>query len=381
MTGTILLVIFYLLAPAAVLWLCRRSKLLGKIGPVLLLYILGIAIGNLPVMPHNAASIQEIMSSAIIPLAIPMLLFGCNFKKYSIKRSMVALVCGCLSVTVAVVVGYLFLQNRLGDEGAKIGGELIGVYTGGTPNLAALKLMLVLKEQTYILLNSYYMLISFLYLVFLMAVGIKVFRALLGRSKGSDRNEVIVSEYIEENPYRDFGRKVTIIQVLKATLLSVIVLGCSLGVASFSTKNILWSYVLLLTTLGHCTLVCQRVKTWDKKLRCGMYLVYIFSIVVASMADLSSLDFVGGIYLLLYIVVAIFCSLVISTLLAKLFHIDGDTMVITSVALINSPLFVPMIASSMRNKEVVITGITIGIVGYAVGNYLGFLVYQLLTII
>ena len=65
-------------------------------------------------------------------------------------------------------------------------------------------------------------------------------------------------------------------------------------------------------------------------------------------------------------------------ILAKIFKVDSDTMVITSVALINSPLFVPMIAENMKNKNVIITGITIGIIGYAVGNYLGILVYQLL---
>lgn len=42
----------------------------------------------------------------------------------------------------------------------------------------------------------------------------------------------------------------------------------------------------------------------------------------------------------------------------------------TFPALINSPLFVPMIAESMKNKKVIITGITVGVIGYAVGNYL-----------
>jgi uncharacterized membrane protein len=55
-------------------------------------------------------------------------------------------------------------------------------------------------------------------------------------------------------------------------------------------------------------------------------------------------------------------------------------MVITSVALINSPLFVPMIAENMKNKKVIITGVAIGVIGYAVGNYLGIVVNTLLSI-
>ncbi len=58
----------------------------------------------------------------------------------------------------------------------------------------------------------------------------------------------------------------------------------------------------------------------------------------------------------------------------KIFKIDADTTLISSVALINSPLFVPMVAQAMKNKSVIISGITIGIVGYAIGNYLGVIV-------
>ena len=65
-------------------------------------------------------------------------------------------------------------------------------------------------------------------------------------------------------------------------------------------------------------------------------------------------------------------------LLSRIFRVDADTAVITSVAMINSPLFVPMIADRMKNRGVILTGITIGIIGYAVGNYLGVLLASLL---
>ncbi|MBQ5639843.1 MAG: DUF819 family protein, partial [Bacteroidales bacterium] len=59
--------------------------------------------------------------------------------------------------------------------------------------------------------------------------------------------------------------------------------------------------------------------------------------------------------------------------------IDADTTVITSNTLINSPITVPMIAASMKNKNAIIPGITNGVMGFAVGNYLGFIIYQLLN--
>jgi uncharacterized membrane protein len=43
-------------------------------------------------------------------------------------------------------------------------------------------------------------------------------------------------------------------------------------------------------------------------------------------------------------------------------------------ALTYSPPFVPTVAGALKNKDVIISGLTIGILGYAFGTYLGILV-------
>lgn len=132
--------------------------------------------------------------------------------------------------------------------------------------------------------------------------------------------------------------------------------------------------ILSITTLGIAASFIRKVREIKSSYDSGMYLVYIFSIVVASMANLSKLNIAGGIYLLLYIAFAIFVSLAIQLILAKIFKIDADTVLISSVALINSPPFVPLIATAMKNRAVIITGLTVGLVGYAIGNYLGYII-------
>ena len=166
MSGNILITLFFLLAPAGVLWLCRRFPLLDKVGPVLILYILGILAGNL-FHPPGMAQIQEILSSAMVPLAIPLMLFSCTFRRSGTRSQLLALLAGLVSVTAAVVAGF-FLFGRDLDDGAKVGGMLTGVYTGGTINLASLQAMLGVPEETFILLNSFDMAVSFLYLTFLL---------------------------------------------------------------------------------------------------------------------------------------------------------------------------------------------------------------------
>lgn len=55
----------------------------------------------------------------------------------------------------------------------------------------------------------------------------------------------------------------------------------------------------------------------------------------------------------------------------KSFKIDTDTFLITSTAAICSPPFVPIVAMALKTREILLSGLTTGLIGYAIGNYLG----------
>lgn len=382
----IILIAGFCIIPAGVLWLCRRFRILGKIGPVLLLYGLGIIIGNIGLMPAQMPAVQEILSNAMVPLAIPLMLFSCSFRMDGARSQIMAMVTGLISVTTAVIAGYLIFGKDL-QEGAKIGGMLTGVYTGGTINLAALKTMLGVDEETYILINSYDILVSFLYLSFLLAIGIKLFRKFLPNDSGvfTEKDAAEVQSKIDrenENPYKGLFTRKGMALTGKLLGITVGIVGISAGIALLLPSGMFMTvFILLLTTLGIACSFIGPVRKMKYSYDIGMYFIYIFCIVVASMADLSKLDFAGGLGLLGYLLVAVFGSLLLQVIFARIFRIDSDMMVISSVTFINSPPFVPMMAAAMKNKDVLIPGLTIGVIGYAVGNYLGFLISQLLTLL
>ena len=64
-------------------------------------------------------------------------------------------------------------------------------------------------------------------------------------------------------------------------------------------------------------------------------------------------------------------SLLLHALLCRLAHVDSDTFMVTSVAAVCSPPFVPMMARALGNPATILSGMTAGIIGYALGNYLG----------
>ena len=102
---------------------------------------------------------------------------------------------------------------------------------------------------------------------------------------------------------------------------------------------------------------------------------------MAMLADLSKLDWKMGLWVIIYQTIIVFGSLLLAVLLARPFKVDADSAVITSDTLVNSPICVPMIAATMKNKGAIMVGITNGLAGYAVGNYLGYLIFRLLMVL
>ena len=386
MIENILLLLFYLIAPAGILFICRKTKLFNKIGPVLTLYILGVIVANIGIFPAEEAAydklfgFMESFSGVLIPLALPMILFGCNFKKFSLGKSVKAFVAGAFSVAVFVAIGYIFFRKNLGEEGAIMGASLTGQYLGGAANLAAIKQMLGLSSENFIILTTCNLIVSFFYLMFLMGGGVKLARIIVGK-RGRKEQNVKVEEYTEENPYKDFGKKESLLQLGKVLLGSIVVMGISVYVGKLFGKDggiSMVALILSITTLSLLLTSWKEVRTWDKSYDAGMYIIYVFCLVMATMADLSKINWSQSLYILIYQAVIIFGSLFLTILFARLFRIDADDAVITSDTLINSPLCVPMIAATMKNKDVIMTGIANGLLGYAVGNYIGFLMFNLL---
>lgn len=379
----IIYTVFLCVAPAGVIWACSRFPLLGRLGPIMVLYAVGMVVGNLPFLPTGIATLQEIIPNVMIPLAIPMMLFGCSFSRGEARLQMKIVFSGFLSVCVAVTIGYLCFGRHIG-EGAEVGGIITGMYTGGTLNAAALQAIFKIDSERFVLINSYDIIISFLYFVFLFSVGIKMFRRLYGEREKvlSAENKAEIEEQIRlaaQNPYRRLWSREGAQQLGRMLLYTLMIVALSAGVALLMPEGwFMVVFILLLTTLGVACSFIKRVRALDLSYDVGMYLIYIFSITIASMADFSNLDLAGGANQLAFMSVAVFISLLIHAIVCRCLRVDADSMMISSVAFINSPPFVPMASAAMQNKKALVTGLGAGIVGYAVGNHFGVLMVELL---
>ena len=387
--------------PAGVLWLCRKYPMFDKIGPVMILYAIGLLLANIP-MPAEIAKLQGIIPTIMIPLAIPMMLFGCTFKTSEISLQARIITSGVISVAVAVIGGYMIFGESI-PQGESIGGLLAGKCTGGTLNAAAIKQGLGVEDNTYILLTTYDIIICFFYFIFLLGGGIRLFRKLYGeqtRLSISEKDaEVIKQEMaaVKENPYKGLNSKKGYTQMGKILSLTVAVVAIAFGMSYFigwladadlanfmNEKKGGWfmaPFILMLTTLGIGLSFWKPVRKLHRSYDLGMYLIYIFSLAIASMADLSNLQIGENLYMIGFLTFAIFASLFVHAIICRIFRVNADSMVISSVAFINSPPFVPMISNAMKNRAALVTGISSGLIGYAIGNYLGILMAKVLHLL
>lgn len=374
----ILMIAFFLLMPVLIIFLEGKYRLVKKAGGVLICYVLGAFVGNVGLLPEEAYRYQDLLSQLTVPLALPLILFSMDVKKWlkMAGSAISSLLLGLFTVVLMIFVGYLIFRESI-PEIWKISGMLTGIYTGGTPNMAAIKTALNVETEVYLMTHTYEVALGAIYLVFILSVGQRVFLLWLRPFKTPETGNLTVNNINLEEQYESytgFFKRKTFLGVLAAFGLSILIFGSSYGLSmlfpkDFSTAAI----ILLITTFGIGFSFVPKVKNIEKTFQAGMYIILIFCLVVSSMADIMKLVNISF-DLFWYVGLAMFGSHILHAFLARFLKIDADTVIISGSALICSPPFVPVVAGALRNREVILTGLIVGIAGYAVGNYLGVLI-------
>ena len=378
--------IYLLVVPMVVIKMSHKWTFINKISPMMVLYCIGLVVGNLGFWGEQEIFVSTWASNIAVPIAIPLMLMGCNFRKWSTKIAAKAFFTGLASIVIVIFIGYFLFQPMATTVGvdnmeyAKISAVMAGIYTGGIPNIGAISKAVDLSNNMYLLVTSYDLIVTGIYLLFVIFCGKVVFRALLP-SGVTNTNSTCV-EVLDTNFRKPLFGKELRKQSLLALLIAIIVAAVAYLVSLvMPLGNSIAVLILVLTTLSLAISFVKPIRQISHSFDLGLYFVYVFCFSIANMVNISELNLLDNIFILYYIAFAVFGSMVIQIILAKLFRIDGDTVLVSSIALINSPPFVPLVAAALNNKDVVLTGISIGLLGYAVGNYLGIGIYELFAVL
>lgn len=387
-----LIVAYCLATPLLVLWLCWRFPLLRKLGGILIAYIIGCAVGLTGIIPADGNTLLSTIATAAIPLAIPLMLLSSDVKAWvslapSFAKSTTAGVLGCV---LAIVTGFLLFGAENPDIYARIGGMLTGLYTGGTANQASLIIALGIPDDIYLVSHAYSIAVSAIYLIFVIIFGQRVLSLILPRFKHdapqttSSHDATIESH--DDELFLGLFRRDNLPHLFRALTITIaiIILGGAMAYGIqrlFPHANLFQAvFILLISLLAVLAAQHPRVRSLSRTYEAGEFFILIFSIAVSSQVTTDMLHNINPAFFA-FITVATLGSLLMHVLLNALMRIDTDTTLVTSIALICSPPFVPVMAGALGNKAVIGPGIAVGLAGYAFGTYLGFAVAHLLMLL
>ena len=413
MIKLVILVIIYFAFPLVIIRMCKHWSFLKKIGSITLAYAFGLLLGTTGILPHGSeafkmtlqgresvpkpemeallasgtitqkdvfvnelSAMQNMIINIITPLAFPLLLFSLNIRKWFrfAKDGFLSMLLALVSVLVILITGYFIFRDLVPDSW-KVAGMLVGIYTGGSPNLASIKVALGVDPNLFIMTSTYDILIGAVTLIFFLTSGPRIFRAILPPFKHDGGSRDIDEAVAETESFEDYSgmfRRGRLMPLLKSLGLAILLFLASYGL-SLLLPGISQTVVVILSisTLAIIASLVEWVNRIEKTFQLGMYLIMVFSFIIASMADLSIIFNIKFLGLFAYVFYAYFGSLLLHLLLSKIFRVNADDYLITTTAFVFSPPFVPVIAGALKNKDVIITGITVGIIGYVIGNYLG----------
>jgi uncharacterized membrane protein len=255
-------------------------------------------------------------------------------------------------------------------------GMLTGVYVGGTPNLNAIGIALEVPTETLALVNTAEIVYGGIYFLLLLTVikpllSIFLKKYVPGSKKLEMEKEILVKNSFSENVKMiGFG-----------LMASMVIIGISFGLVFLIYGKLhMVTFLITLTTLSILCAQSSVIKKIQLKFETADFLLLIFSFGIGLQIDLNEL-FTNGLEIYLLVGSVFIGTILIHYFLAWLTGTDADTLIISATAALYGPAFIVPIAKAINNRELIIYGIALGLMGYILGNYLGLGIAWLLGIL
>lgn len=338
----------------------RRGWAPSWLSSIIACYGIGIIVANLRVWPIDNKQLESVAGASML-LGLPLLLFAVRIKdslRYARTMLLGFGLCCLAGLLCTAAVGW-YLSGQM-DDAWRVSGMLVGLYTGGTPNVQAIGLALEAPAEYMVLVQAADVLLGGAYLLGLITFLPKVYAWFYPVAEaGEGETEQTLSEVM---PFE--------VQ-LPQLGIAILVTACSAALTFvLAGKLDLTVLILALTTLsliaGNLSVVQRTGNTYPL----GEYFILVFCVALGLMADFRALA-EDGMELLYFSALALSSTTLLHLLLCKLFRLDRDTVILSSVAGFYGPVFVVQVAAALKNRHLLAAGIAVSLLGLGLGNYLG----------
>lgn len=341
----------------------RRFAWARKASVSLLVIIGGALLSNTGVVPEQSPA-YDLCTGVITSLAIVWLLFAVDLR--DVKRAgphmLIAFGIAVVATIVAAIACTLAYAGAFGDDAWKLAGILTGTYTGGSLNFAAVERAVHLDPSILAATTAADNIATALWLGVCL-----VLPSCIGRFYRADPSVEVATETVERASDGTPGA----FDLAALLALGLALVACSEALADWlAARGVRVPSVLLLTTLALAGSQVRFVRRLRGSMQLGVLGLHLFFAVIGIYSRVGEvIDRGRDVFVLIIAVVALHG--VITFAVAWLLRLDARTTSVASMAAIGGPSSAMAIAVSKDWKGLVLPGLIVGLLGYAVGTYLG----------
>lgn len=369
-------VITAILALCALAFASERTVIGQKVTGTVVVILLAIAAANLSIIPHSAPAYGFIFSY-VVPLLIPLFLFQADVRRLAreASRTSLAFLVAALGTVAGVIVAALLLDlSQLGAASelaaerreAGIVGLFASTYIGGSVNYAALGEITGLSTDA-----SFFSAATAADNLFSA-----VFLSVIALVPGA---HWIARHFVEHAA----SEAVQVTETVVTPASISYALAAAAGIVAMTDllcwwlKIPSWRYaVMTLISVGLATAVPQIREWFSGAFEVGVALSFPFFAAIAAGADIRAMISVAP---LLIILVAILLSVHLTVLLVlgKKLGLTIPELLTASNAAILGATTAPAMAAAKGWHDQVTPGVLVGVLGYALGTFIGTALFQL----
>lgn len=384
-------------------WLDWRIPALGKVGASLLALALGAVLSNAGLVPATSP-VYDAVAGPVTLLAIAWLLLAVHLGdlRRAGPRMVGAFALAAVGTALGAFCGALLFAGFLGEDTWKLAGTLTGTYTGGSLNFVAVGTGLELPPGLFAGATAADALTTGLWLGaslllplwlarFYPAIPAAATETALGEGFGGTEGgaerrtaeDPDASARAQRDAQHPFFMKERI-STLDLAVLMAVGLGLlaaselmAAGLGRLAGSGVVPGWVggipsvLWLTTFA---LILGHTRWFHRPpgaLQLGTLALHFFFVVIGIWSRVSEILAVGvEVFFYTLVVVGVHGLLVYGG--GRLLRMDPGTLSVASQAAVGGPSSALAVAVSRKWPGFILPGIIVGLLGYAVGNYLGF---------
>lgn len=355
-------------------WLDARFAWARKISPVVMILFLAGLISNIGLITDRSA-FYDGLAGFTVPFAVCLILFTVNLT--DLKRAggplLAAFSVACVGTVAGALVAGLLLNSQLmeivGSDAWKLAGPFTGTYTGGSLNFFAMWNGLEIgNPDLFAAANAVDNLTLFpLFAVWIMVPG------WLGRWFPVARFWGTVDEDSSQDEVKTEHPELRVLDVVALSFAALAIMALSNLIKTAWIAEFMPNFptILIVTTLALLLAQFKFMSRLQGAFEMGNLAFYLFFCAVGAMINVKMAIVLSPI-LFIYVTVMIVIHMVGVYGIGRLLRIDIRLLTIASAAAKSGPPTVVALANVHGWKTLVLPGVAMGLLGYAVGNYLGF---------